>query len=95
MTIYFFTSLYPVILSISSTANGAKIANIAAVLFVIPIKVPACIGDKSIWFRSMPQLVPALEETASTRKNITSSLLLVPTRHRQMSDMPGMNKPKI
>lgn len=66
----------------------------AAILFVIPINVPAWTGERSIWFNNIPQLVPAFDETASTKKKITRFLPLFPTRHRKISDKAGTNWPR-
>lgn len=89
------TSLYPLMALTTSTASGAIIEKIVAVVFVIAMRVPAWFGARSMWLTMKPQYWPALKATAITKIVITTPCLVVLNRPNAISAKAGTKKAEI
>lgn len=61
--------------TIKPTVKGAIILIKFAAQFVMPIKVPAKLGDKSMWFTWKPKYVAAFEPTANVSSAMAKAVL--------------------
>lgn len=69
------------------TNKGTKIPGIEAIVLVIAIRVPAKLGDKSMWFDKKPQYIPPMPVTDIVI-NITAIVGSVMT-HRAAKQQQG------